>query len=300
MKVLIAGSSGLIGAAVSSVLREQGHAVVPLIRPPQMAGLDRVAWNPETGEMDVRVAARSDAVINLAGVSIAGVRWSGSRKELLRSSRIDSTRNLVEPLARLDPRPKAFISASAVGYYGDRGDEVLTEESAPGDGFLAKLVRDWEAEAKRAEEFGIRTVILRFGVVLTAKGGALAQMLPPFQAGMGGRLGSGRQWMSWISLADVVGVIREALVNEGWRGIYNVVAPNPVTNLEFTRTLSNLLDKRAMFRVPAIALRVVYGEIADEMLLASQRIEPKRLIQDGYSYHYRELEPALANALTGA
>lgn len=300
MKILIAGASGMVGTAISSLLRDQGHTAVPLIRPPQMAGLDRVAWNPETGEMDVRVAARADGVINLAGASIAGVRWGDERKQLLRSSRIDSTRKLVEALGRLDPRPKVFVSASASGYYGNRGDEVLTEESSPGKGFLANLARDWEAEAKRAEELGIRTVILRFGIILTAKGGALAQMLPHFRSGMGGRLGSGRQWMAWISLADAIGMIREALTNESWSGIYNAVAPNPVTNLEFTHTLSHLLHRRAMLRVPRFALRMLYGEMADEMLLASQRVEPKRMIQNGYSYHHAELEPAIANVLTGA
>jgi uncharacterized protein len=298
MKVLIAGASGMVGAAATARLRAGGHTVLPLVRPPQIAGSGQVAWDAETGQMDLNGAAGADAVINLSGASIASGRWTESRKQLLRSSRIEATRKLVDALARLDPRPKVLVSASAVGYYGNRSDELLTEDSSPGEDFLARLVRDWEAEAQRAEEFGIRTVMLRFGVILSAKGGALAQMLGPFRAGMGGRLGSGKQWMSWISLVDAVRLIEEAVAKDSWRGAYNAVAPTPVTNAEFTRTLSHVLRRPAIFPVPPLALRVLFGEMAEEMLLASQRVEPKRLVQDGYSYSHERLEPALSDTLT--
>jgi len=298
MNILIAGSSGMIGIAISARLRASGHTVLSFVRPPMIAGQGQVAWNPETGEMDLEKAAGAQAVINLSGASIAGSRWSETRKALLRSSRIDSTRKLVEALARLGPRPKVLVSASAVGYYGNRGDELLTEESAPGDGFLARLVQEWEKEARRAEEFGIRTVMFRFGIVLTAKGGALAQMLGPFRMGVGGRLGSGRQWMSWISLVDMLRLLEEGVANEGWSGAYNAVAPQPVTNAEFTRTLARALHRPAIFPVPPMALRALFGEMADEMLLASQRVEPRRLREQVYSYSHERLEPALRELLT--
>lgn len=298
MKILIAGASGLIGSAVADRLRADGHTVLPLVRLPLIAGEGQVAWNPETGEMDRKGAAGAEATVNLAGVSIAGSRWTESRKQLLRTSRIDTTRKLVEALARIEPRPKVLVSASAVGYYGNRGDEILTEESVPGDDFLARLVREWEAEAKRAEGFGIRSVMLRFGVVLAGKGGALAQMLGPFRAGMGGRLGSGRQWMSWISLLDAARLVEEAITNDRWTGAYNAVAPGAVTNAEFTRTLGHVLHRPTPFPVPPFALRALFGEMADGMLLASQRVEPKRVVQEGYSYSHERLEPALSQALT--
>ena len=298
MNVLITGSSGMIGAAVAARLRANGHTVLPLVRPPRIAGPGEIGWNPETGELDLEKAADAQAVVNLAGESIAGSRWSETRKALLRSSRIDTTRKLVDALARLDPRPKVLVSASAVGYYGNRGDEILTEDSAPGDDFLARLVREWEREARRAEEFGIRTVLFRFGIVLSANQGALAQMLGPFRMGVGGRLGSGRQWMSWISLVDATSLIDEAITNEGWSGPYNAVAPDAVTNAEFTRTLARALHRPAAFPVPPMALRALFGEMADAALLASQRVEAKRVTDHGYSYSYERLEPTLRELLT--
>ena len=228
MNVLISGSSGLIGAAVSSRLRADAHTVLPLVRPPRIAGPGEVAWNPETGEMDIGKAAGAEGVVNLAGESIAGSRWSEARKALLRSSRVDTTRKLVDALAQLDPHPKVLVSASAVGYYGNRGNEVLTEDSTPGDDFLGRLVQDWETETRHAEQLGIRTVLFRFGIVLSAQGGALAQMLGPFRMGVGGRMGSGQQWMPWISLADAVRLIEEAVTNQGWSGAYNAVAPERI------------------------------------------------------------------------
>jgi len=298
MKILIAGSTGLVGSALRRALSAAGHSVFPLVRPPQMATKDQVAWNPETGEMDLGAAAGAEAVVNLAGASIAGLRWSEERKQLLRASRIDATRALVDAIGKLEPRPRVLVSASAVGYYGNRGDERLNEDSAVGEGFLSKLTVDWEAEAMRAEEFGIRTVLLRFGVILSGKGGALEQMLGPFRLGVGGRLGSGRQWMAWVALADAVGMIREAIEDGGWRGAYNCVAPEPVTNAEFTKALGRVLHRPTLFPVPPAALRLFFGEMADEMLLASQRVEPKRVGQTGYSYSYPGLEPALREAIT--
>jgi uncharacterized protein (TIGR01777 family) len=298
MKILISGSSGLVGSALVPALSAAGHVVFPLVRPPQIAGEKQVGWNPATGEMDMEAAAGAEGVVNLAGASIAGERWSEGRKRELRTSRIDSTRALVDAMAKLEPRPRVLVSASAVGYYGDRGDERLDEESAPGEGFLAKLAADWEAEALRAENFGIRTVLLRFGVILSGKGGALAQMVGPFKLGVGGRLGSGRQWMAWVAMADVVGMVRVAIEDEMWRGAYNCVAPEPVTNTEFTKTLGRVLHRPTIFPVPPVALRTVFGEMADEMLLASQRVEPKRVVQAGYSYAYTGLELALREAIT--
>lgn len=298
MKILISGSSGLVGSALMPALSAAGHVVFPFVRPPQIAGEKQVGWNPETGEMDMEAAAGAEGVVNLAGASIAGARWSEGRKRELRTSRIDSTRALVDAMAKLEPRPRVLVSASAVGYYGNRGDERLDEDSAPGEGFLAKLAADWEAEALRAENFDIRTVVLRFGVILSGNGGALGQMIGPFKLGVGGRLGSGRQWMAWVAMADVVGMVRAAIEDEKWRGAYNCVAPEPVTNAEFTKALGRVLHRPTIFPVPPVALRTVFGEMADEMLLASQRVEPKRVVQAGYSYAYTGLELALRETIT--
>lgn len=291
------GASGMVGTALSFDLRAGGNTVVPLVRPPQLPGVDQAAWNPKTGEIDAAAAAGADAVINLAGASIGERRWNASRKQLLRSSRVEATRGLIAALGKLEPRPRVLVSASAIGYYGNRGDEQLTETSPPGDDFLARLVRDWEAEANRAAELGLRTVILRLGVVLSKRGGALAQMLPPFRMGLGGRIGSGRQWMSWIALADAVRLMRVALEDAAWMGSYNAVSPQPVTNEDFTRALGRVLRRPTVFPVPGFALRGMFGEMADALLLASQRVQPQRLAAAGYSYLYPELEPALRSVL---
>ncbi len=297
MKVLISGASGLIGTALTSALRARGHEPVPLVRPPSTAGPGQVRWNPETGELDLAGAAGASAVVNLAGASIAAGRWTEARKRLLWSSRVDATRSLIAALSRLSPPPAVFISASAVGYYGDRGEEVLTEASAPGDDFLARLAQNWEAAAQQAAQHGMRTVILRFGMVLAPHGGALARMLPPFRLGLGGPLGSGRQWMSWIALEDALGIIAWALEHSNWQGVYNAVAPEPVRNRDFTRTLGRTLHRPAVFPVPAFALRLLFGELADALLLASQRVVPERLKAAGYQYAYNDLAMALAAML---
>ena len=307
MRVLISGSSGLVGTALAETLRRDAHSVGRLVRP-QRAAREKatgersqwavdVRWHPVSGDFDSAAAEGHDAVVHLAGASIGKGRWTDSRKRLLRSSRVDATRHLVGSLAGLHRPPQVFVSASAVGYYGDRGDEELTEQCAPGNDFLALLARDWEAEAARAEEFGARTVMLRFGVILARHGGALRQMLPPFQLGLGGRLGSGRQWMSWLTFDEAVCVIRYALENEAARGPINAMTPNPVRNAEFTATLGRVLHRPTVFPVPAMALRLALGQMADALLLAGQRCLPRRLQSLGYRFQQPELEPALAAVL---
>jgi hypothetical protein len=235
----------------------------------------------------------TDVVVHLGGAGIAEARWTPARKQILRSSRINSTRVLVDSIARLRQKPRLLVSASAIGYYGNRGDEILTEKSIPAGDFLAVLARDWESEATRVEWSGVRAVILRFGVILSAKGGALSRMLLPFRLGLGGRLGSGRQWMSWISLEDAIGALRAAISSEDLKGPVNVVAPNPVRNAEFTRLLARILRRPAIFPAPAFMLRLMLGELADALLLASQRVRPERLLDAGYRFRHDHLESAL-------
>jgi hypothetical protein len=301
VKILITGSTGLVGTALVKELASDGHTVCRLIRPQSKTtsgskdGFD-VTWNPETGELG-GAGVGPDAVVNLAGASIAGGRWTEKRKELLDASRIDTTRALVKALAKMNARPRVLVSASAIGIYGDRGDEILTEESKPGTEFLAGLTREWEAEATKAEALGIRVVLARFGIILARDGGALAKMLLPFKLGAGGRLGSGKQWMSWITLDDVVGILKFALENAAVRGAMNVVAPQPVRNAEFTRVLAQALHRPALFPAPAFALRLALGEMADALLLSSQRVQPQKIQQLGYNYHHPDLSSALHTVL---
>lgn len=236
---------------------------------------------------------RAEAIIHLAGAGIADAHWSEARKKLLRDSRINSTRILVDAIAELQQKPRVLIAASGVGYYGDCGDEVLTESSGNGEGFIAALARDWEAESLRAESLGLRVVLLRCGMILSAHGGALSRMITPFKLGLGGRLGSGKQWISWIALEDAVGVIRAALAGERLSGPVNVVAPNPVHNAEFTAALARVLHRPAIFSVPAFALRLAFGEMADELLLVSQRVEPRKLVNVGFAFKLPDLDAAL-------
>ncbi len=299
MKVLISGASGLIGTALTDELRAHGHAVGHLVRPGATARAGDVRWDPAAGSADLDAMDGVEAVVNLGGASIGEGRWTLERKKILRTSRVDSTRVLVDLLARMKKKPRTFLSASAVGYYGDRGDEILTETSRAGEDFLARLASNWEAEAMRAKASGMRTVILRFSVVLSRKGGALARMLTPFRMGVGGRLGSGKQWMSWIALEDAARIARFAIEDEKVGGAVNVVAPNPVQNFEFTRVLASVLHRPAVFPVPAFALRLMLGEMADALLLSSQRAHPKRLLQAGYEFRFDSLEPALRAVLEG-
>jgi hypothetical protein len=293
MKVLISGGSGVVGGALTGALRADGNTVCHLVRPGGEAGPGDVRWNPLSALVDVPAIEGFDAVVNLNGASIADGRWTPKRKTILRSSRVDSTRVLVDALSHLKQPPRVFVCASATGYYGNRGDEVLTETSGYGNDFLAILCRAWEGEAARAASSGIRTVIARFGIVLSAGGGALPRMLTPFKVGAGGRLGSGKQWMSWIALEDVVRVLRAAIDDARWNGPVNLVSPEPVRNSEFTRVLASVLHRPAIFPAPALALRLALGEMADALLLSSQRVQPERLQQYGFAFRYENLEAAL-------
>jgi hypothetical protein len=297
MKVAVTGASGFLGSALVERLTADGHSVVPLVRPGSRthAGPPAIVWDPQGGATD-RAAladARIDAVVHLAGENIARGRWTRERKAKIRESRVDGTRHLAELLAELQPRPETLVCASAIGYYGDRGDELLDEQTAPGKGFLPEVCRAWEAAADPARAAGIRVVHLRFGIVLHPAGGALAQMLPPFKLGLGGRLGSGRQFMSWVSRDDVIGVIRHALGNAALTGPVNTVAPGAVTNLEFTHTLARVLGRPAFLPVPAAAIRLLFGEMGEALLLESTRVLPARLRAVGYNFAHPELERGL-------
>jgi hypothetical protein len=298
MRILISGASGLVGTALTSELRRAGHTVNRLVRPGGAGAPGDVGWDPVSGKMETAGLEGADAIVHLAGASIASGRWTESRKRLLRTSRVDATRHLVNGLARLSRPPKVLVAASAVGYYGNRGDELLTEASTPGNDFLAQLARDWEAESQRAEHSGIRTVRLRFGVILAAKGGALPQMMLPFKMGVGGKLGSGQQWLSWISLPDVVALARHALENSELSGAVNAVAPSPVRNEDFTKILGGVLHRPTVFPAPAFALRLAIGEMADALLLSSQRAIPAQLQERNYQFQHPELETALRAVLS--
>lgn len=297
MRVLMTGASGLVGTALAAELRAAGSTVNRFARESAAAGAGDVAWNPETGEMNLSAAEAADAVVNLAGASIGGGRWSAKRKALLRSSRVDLTKHLVAALTQLKSPPKVLVSASAIGYYGDRGEESLTEASASGQDFLSQICRDWEAAAMKAEQSGMRTAIPRFGIILSKKGGALPPMLTPFKLGAGGRLGSGKQWMSWVALDDVVTAIGLAITDPTMRGPINIVAPNPARNAEFTQVLARVLHRPAIFPAPAFALRLILGEMADALLLSSQRVAPEKLTQQQFKFQYADLESALRRAL---
>jgi uncharacterized protein len=300
MKILISGASGLVGKAVASALELQGHSVRRLVRPGKVPSRADVAWDPSAARIDRAAIEGIDAAVLLSGASIAQGRWTPARKAELRSSRIDTTRVLVGALAKLQKKPRVLVCASAIGFYGDRGEEILTESSSNGTEFLARLVRDWEAEAIGAETSGIRVARFRFGVIVSRHGGALPMMLMPFKFGLGGRLGSGQQWMSWIALDDAVEIVCAAISNEGFAGALNVVAPTPVRNSEFTRITASVLDRPAVFAAPAFALRLALGEMADALLLASQRVVPERLKALGYQFRFPEFESALRAVLDRA
>jgi len=293
MKILISGASGLVGVALVNGLRADGHVTARLVRPGGHVSEGDVRWDPSSAMIDTASIEGADVVVHLSGASIADGRWTSARKALLRSSRVDSTRLLVDALARLRRKPSVLICASATGYYGDRGDAILTEGSDHGTDFLALLARDWEGEAARASAAGIRTVLLRFGIVLDAGGGALPKMLLPFRFGVGGRIGSGKQWMPWIALEDAVGIVRAAIADERYFGPINTVAPNAVRNAEFTRIVARVLHRPAIFAAPAFVLRAALGEMAQPLVLASTRAIPQRLGQLGYSFRFAELEGAL-------
>jgi uncharacterized protein len=301
MKILIAGATGLIGSALVTALASDGHMVCRLIRPGTRTGGAKgefdVAWNPETGELG-GAAVGAEVVINLGGASIADGRWSQARKRLLRSSRVDATRALVTAFGKWNVKPEVLINASAIGFYGNRGDETLTEESGSGTDFLAETAKDWEAEALRAEEFRTRVVLARFGIILAKHGGALPKIILPFKFGVGGKIGSGNQWMSWIALEDAVEALRFALMKNKLRGPINVVAPNPVTNSEFTKKLAIALHRPAFFPAPAFALKLAIGEMADALLLSSQRVVPQELLNTGFQFVDRWLSETLSRLVS--
>jgi uncharacterized protein (TIGR01777 family) len=297
MNILMTGATGLVGTSLVKALAGEGNKIYRLVRPGkekpvEAEGVADVPWNPGDGEI-AGVVGGGDAVINLAGASIMGGRWTEKRKAVLRSSRIETTRGLVNAMAKMNPRPRVLVSASAVGYYGNRGDEILTEKSEMGRGFLAKLASEWEAEAIRAEAFGVRVVRARFGIILAKQGGALPQMMAPFKFGLGGKLGSGRQWMSWVALDDVVAIIKRALVDDAFIGAVNLVAPEAVRNDEFTILLAKAMHRPAIFAAPAFLLRLAMGEMADEALLASERAAPQKLEQVKYQFIHSKAGEAL-------
>jgi hypothetical protein len=296
VNILVSGASGLIGQALIPVLKTGGHRVICLVRFKPQGGKSLVYWDPAGGEIDAPKLEGFDAVAHLAGDPITG-RWNAGKKRAIRESRVKSTRLLCETLARLSTRPRVLVAASASGYYGDRGDAVLREESEAGSSFLSQVCQEWEAATKVAAEGGIRVVNLRFGLVLSPVGGGLAKMLPAFKMGAGGRIGSGKQYMSWIAIDDLVQIILFATTAEGLHGPANAVAPNPVTNLEFAKTLGRVLRRPAFFPIPAFAVRLAFGEMGRELLLASTRIEPARLLNAGYQFRFPELEGALRHLL---
>ncbi len=299
MNLLIAGGRGFVGSALTRHLAACGHRVSLLSRHPlaPRGGVPVFHWDPERGELDPEALRGADAVVTLVGENLAGGRWTPERKRRLVDSRVATTRFLVRRMSERTPRPRALVSASAVGIYGNRGEEILTEASPPGAGFLADLCKAWEAAALGASGAGIRTVVLRFGIVLGAGGGALAKMLPMFRLGVGGPLGNGMQWMSWIALSDVVGVIEHGLSREDVAGALNAVAPAPVRNRDFARALGRVLRRPAVLPAPALALKLLFGEMADEALLSSCRVEPARLPALGYRFAVEDLEKALRNAV---
>jgi uncharacterized protein (TIGR01777 family) len=297
LRVAVTGATGLVGSALVPVLRAVGHRVDCVSRQPPRAGTTDIQWDPAGGRLDPRALEGVDAVVHLAGQSIAAGRWTAAAKARIRDSRVGGTRLVAETIARLDRPPRALVSASAVGYYGDRGDEPLTEDSAPGTGFLADVARAWEAAADPARAAGIRVVHPRLGVVLAGQGGALAQMVLPFRLGLGGVIGSGRQYWSWIALADVVRVVELALALDSLAGGVNAVAPAPATNREFTRVLGRVLARPTFVPLPTPAVRLLMGEMGQALLLASARVLPRRLERAGFRFRYPDLEGALSAAL---
>ena len=295
LDVLVSGSRGLIGSALVPALEEGGHRVRRLVRSGGASG-DAVRWDPSAGTIDAARLEGVDAVVHLAGESVQG-RWTAAKKARIRDSRVQGTSLLARTLAGLPVPPRVMVSASASGYYGDRGNELLREESAPGSNFLAGVCREWEAAADPAREAGIRVVHTRAGIVLSPEGGALGPMLPVFKLGLGGKFGSGRQYWPWVAIDDVVGTILHALATDSLSGPVNVVAPDPPTNAQFTKTLGRVLSRPTIFPLPAPAARLALGQVADELLLASQRLEPARLKESGYSYRRPELGGALRHLL---
>lgn len=299
MRILVSGAHGLVGTALGSKLLAAGHTVSALTRSAAAPG--GIRWDPSAGlgpEESQLAAAAPEVVIHLAGESLRARRWTARKKERIRASRVQGMRLLCDALLRLRHPPRVLVNASAIGYYGDRGDEILTEANAPGTGFLATVCQELETESARAVAGGIRVVNLRLGLILSARGGAMEMMLPPFRLGFGGPFGSGRQYMSWITLDDVTAAIQYCIDNHAMTGPVNLVAPRPATNAEFVRTLGRVLHRPAVLPLPAGLMRILMGELADELLLASQKVQPQRLLAGGFVFGQPDLEPALRSVIT--
>lgn len=291
--VAVTGSSGMVGSELVSQLQAEGRSVCRLVRKPEPGDDRAVRWNVEQGLVDPASLEGIDAVVHLAGENIVAGRWNDKQKARIRDSRVIGTRRLCEDLAKLERKPKVLVCASAIGYYGDRGDEALDESASPADDFLAKVCKGWEDATEPARDAGIRVVNLRIGVVLSPKGGALAKMLTPFKLGVGGKLGSGKQYMSWISLTDLARLIGFCIDNDSAAGPINAVAPNAVTNTAFTKTLGRVLGRPTIFPVPAFAARLAFGEVADALLLASTHVIPEAALSHGFVFEHPTLESAL-------
>ncbi len=295
MKIVVAGASGLVGSALVKELSAEGVEVARLVR--KTPGSGEIEWRPDRGTIDASAMDGCDAVINLAGDGIANGRWTEEKKRRIVDSRVNGTRLLSETMAKLSRKPATFINASAIGFYGSQGDELVDEDSGPGEGFLARVCREWESATAPAEQAGIRVVKLRLGVILTKDGGIMGSMLQPFKLGLGGKVGAGNQVISWVAMDDVVAAISFILSHQTLRGPINVVAPRPVTNAEFTKTLGRVLSRPTFMTMPAFAARLVFGEMADEMMLSSTRVAGKVLNDAGFRFHYPELEGAVQELL---
>jgi len=291
MKIAIAGASGLVGSALIPILQSDGNQVTRLVRSTPKA--DEIEWHPNQDEVSAHGLEGFDVIINLAGENIAGGRWTDEQKRKIRDSRVNGTHLLSEAIARMTSKPRVFICASATGIYGDRDDETLDEQSESGGGFLAGVCREWEMATEPASKAGVRVVNLRFGPILARDGGMLSKLLTPFKMGMGGKVGSGKQYISWIALDDAVNAIKLAIDDQSINGPLNVVSPNPVRNEEFTKTLGHVLNRPTALAMPAFAARLAFGEMADEMLLTSQKVMPKRLSQAGFQFLHPTLEGAM-------
>ena len=297
MKVIVTGAGGLVGSHVSRELSSRGHTATPLTRPSSRTSPGSIVWDPHAGRLDPAALEGHDAVVHLAGESISSGRWSAERKRRILESRVKGTTLLSETLARVPNGPKVLVSASAIGYYGDRGADRLDENAAPGHDFLAEVCQRWEAATRPAAEAGVRVVRLRFGIILSPDGGALPKLLTPFKLGAGGVIGNGRQYMSWIDINDIVGLIVHALSTPGLDGPVNAVAPSPVTNAVFTKVLGRVLSRPTFFPLPAFAARLLLGEMADALLLSSQNVSPVRATASGYAFRFNDLESSLRHQL---